>query len=795
MMSAITTRSRIAVRTAALATLLLMTGASAVAQRIYHRGWIDFNKNGKMDVYENPHAPIDDRVADLVAQMTTEEKTCQLATLYGSGRVLRDALPTDGWSREVWRDGIGNIDEEHNGIGRFGSQYAYPYSRHVEALHTIQRWFVEHTRLGIPVDFTNEGIRGLCHDRATYFPNQTGQGCTWNRQLIRRLAEAEGTEADLLGYTNIYAPILDVARDPRWGRCVESYGEDPYLVGELGRQAVLGLQAHRLVATPKHFAVYSIPVGGRDGGTRTDPHVAEREMRTLFLEPFRKAIAEAGALGVMSSYNDYDGEPITGCRRFLTDILRRAWGFRGYVVSDSEALEFLYTKHHVAATYEDACAMAVNAGLNIRTNFTQPAEYIAPLRQAVAHGKISMATLNERVAEVLRVKFMLGLFDTPYRGDARAAEATVHSAAHQALALEAARQSMVLLKNDSALLPLSPRLARVAVVGPLADARPISRYGPANAPVVSVVDGVRQLMPRAQVTYAKGCAVRDPHYPESEVTDFAMTPAERQMMDTAVQAARQAEAVIVVLGDDDQTVGEGNSRTTLNLPGRQEQLLREVVATGRPVVLVLMAGRPTTINYAARHVPAIINANFPGERGGQAVAEVVFGAYNPGGRLTMTVPRTVGQVPYAFPFKPGADVANKSSLWGSLFPFGHGLSYTRFSYSDMRCSRHTLAPTDSVTVSVRVTNVGPRAGDEVVQLYMRDELSTVTTYTQVLRGFERVSLAPGASTTVSFTLTPADLALWDRNMRFTVEPGDFTLMVGASSADIRLRDTITVVTQ
>ena len=777
---------------AVAAWMAVAAADTACAQNIYHRGWIDLNKNGRMDVYENPKAPVEERVADLLAQMTMEEKTCQLATLYGSGRVLADALPTDGWKREVWRDGIGNIDEEHNGIGKFGSQYAYPYRRHVDAKHAVQRWFVEHTRLGIPVDFTNEGIRGLCHDRATYFPNQTGQGSTWNRRLIRRIADAEAAEAYALGYTNIYSPILDIAQDPRWGRCVESYGEDPYLVGQLGAQMVQGLQARRLVSTPKHFAVYSIPVGGRDGGTRTDPHVGEREMRTLYLYPFYKAIAEAGALGVMSSYNDYDGDPITGSHRFLTDILRRAWGFRGYVVSDSEALEFLYTKHHVAASYEDACALAVNAGLNVRTQFTQPSEYITPLRQAVAHGKISQAVLDERVAEVLRVKFWLGLFDNPYRGDGREAERVVHSEAHRQLALEAARQSMILLKNDSLLLPLSPAVRRIAVVGPNADAHPRSRYGPANAPVVSVLEGIRGRMPQAVVTYAKGCDVRDAHYPESEAEDYAMTAAERQMMDSAICAAREADVVVAVLGDDDQAVGEGNSRTTLNLPGRQDQLLRELCQTGRPVVLVLMAGRATTINYAARYAGAIVSANFPGERGGEAVAEVLLGDYNPAGRLTVTIPRTVGQIPYAFPFKPGSDVPNKSSLWGCLYPFGHGLSYTHFAYSQMRCSRHTLAPTDSVEVSVRVTNDGLRAGDEVVQLYLRDEVSSVTTYTQVLRGFERIHLQPGESREVRFVLHPADLALWDRDMHFAVEPGDFTLMVGASSKDIRVTDRITV---
>ena len=411
----------------ALLVAVIPESAELGARGIYRKGWIDFNKNGRMDVYENPAAPVEERVADLLSQMTIEEKTCQMATLYGSGRVLEDALPTEGWKDRIWKDGIGNIDEEHNGIGKAGTEYSFPYTRHVDAKHQIQRWFVEQTRLGIPVDFTNEGIRGLCHDRATYFPSQSGQGATWDRNLIRRIGEAEAAEADALGYTNIYSPILDICQDPRWGRAVECYGEDPFLVGELGRNMIEALQDKRLVSTVKHFAVYSIPVGGRDGKTRTDPHVAPREMRTLYLEPFRVAFEEAGALGTMSSYNDYDGEPVTGSHYFLTELLRDTYGFRGYVVSDSWAVEYIQTKHAVEPTYEDAIARAVNAGLNIRTCFDAPEVYIEPLRRAVAEGKITMETIDSRVADILRVKFWLGLFDNPYRGDGALAESIVHS--------------------------------------------------------------------------------------------------------------------------------------------------------------------------------------------------------------------------------------------------------------------------------------------------------------------------------------------------------------------------------
>lgn len=669
-------------------TFLFCTPISGgIPDGIYHKGWIDFNKNGKMDLYENPKAPLEDRVQDLLSQMTLEEKTCQMATLYGSGRVLKDALPQNNWKTEVWKDGIGNIDEEHNGLGAFKSEYSFPYAKHVNAKHTIQRWFVEKTRLGIPVDFTNEGIRGLCHDRATYFPAQCGQGATWNKKLIARIGEVEAKEAVALGYTNIYSPILDIAQDPRWGRCVETYGEDPYLVGELGKQMITSLQKYNLVATPKHFAVYSIPIGGRDGKTRTDPHVAPREMRTLYIEPFRMAFQEAGALGVMSSYNDYDGEPITGSYHFLTEILRQEWGFKGYVVSDSEAVEFISNKHKVADTYEDGIAQAVNAGLNIRTHFTPPADFILPLRKAVDNGKISQETLDKRVAEILRIKFRLGLFDNPYRGNGKQAEQIVHSKEHQAVSLEAARQSLVLLKNETNLLPLSKSIRSIAVIGPNANEQTqlICRYGPANAPIKTVYQGIKELLPHTEVIYKKGCDIIDPHFPESEILDFPKTAEEVQLMEEAIRAAKQAEVVVMVLGG-----------------------------------------------------------------------------------------------------KPGSDESSSTSVYGALYPFGHGLSYTTFTYSDLHISPSHQGVQGDIHVSCKIKNTGKIKGDEVVQLYLRDEISSVTTYTKVLRGFERISLKAGEEQTVHFRLRPQDLGLWDKNMNFRVELGSFKVMLGASSTDIRL---------
>ena len=756
---------------------------------IYKKGWIDFNKNGVMDVYEDPSAPLEARVKDLLSQMTMEEKTCQMATLYGSGRVLKDSLPTEQWKNEIWKDGIANIDEQANGLGKFGSSLSYPYVNSVENRQAIQRWFVEQTRLGIPVDFTNEGIRGLCHDRATMFPAQCGQGATWNKELIGEIAKVTAEEAKALGYTNIYSPILDIAQDPRWGRVVECYGEDPFLVGELGKRMIKGLQQEGLVATPKHFAVYSIPVGGRDAGTRTDPHVAPREMRTLYIEPFRKAFCEAGALGVMSSYNDYDGEPITGSYHFLTEILRHEWGFKGYVVSDSEAVEFLYSKHNVAADAVDGAAQVVNAGLNVRTNFTLPENFIRPLRQAISEGKVSMQTIDSRVADVLRVKFGMGLFDNPYKGDAKHPEKVVHSKEHQAVSMRAALESIVLLKNENNILPLSKDLKKVAVIGPNADEvqNLICRYGPANAPIKTVYQGIKEYLPDAEVRYAKGIDIIDKYFPESELYEVPLDQEEQAMMDEAVALARESDIAIMVLGGNEKTVREEYSRTNLDLCGRQEKLLQAVYATGKPVILLLVDGRAATINWAERYIPGIVHAWFPGEFMGDAVAQVLFGDYNPGGKLAVTFPRSVGQIPFAFPFKPGSDSKGFVRVTGTLYPFGYGLSYTTFAYSDLKIENPVIGVQGSVKLSCKVKNTGKIAGDEVVQLYLHDEMSSVTTYVKVLRGFERIHLEPGEEKVIDFVLTPQELGLWNKDNHFVVEPGTFAVMVGSSSQDIRLQ--------
>ena len=761
-------------------------------KNIYHSGWIDLNKNGRMDVYENPKIDIERRITDLLSQMNLEEKTCQTATLYGYNRVLKDELPTPEWKKQIWKDGIANIDEHLNGWGPGSkSVYATDLEKHVWAMNEVQRFFIEETRLGIPVDFTNEGLRGVAFPVATSFPSQSGLAHTWDTELVREVGRITAREARALGYTNIYAPTLDVARDQRWGRVEDTYGEDPYLSSKLGVEMVKGLQENNAVAsTAKHFAVYSVGKGAREGQARTDPQVSPREVENILLPPFIAVIKEAGLLGVMSSYNDYDSVPVTGSSYWLTQRLRKEFGFKGYVVSDSAAVEYLYNKHAVAADMKDAVRQSIMAGLNVKTNFTRPEDFILPLRELVKEGKVPMQTLDERVRDVLRVKFTVGLFDRPYIEDANRTRTIVNSAEHQAVALRAARQSLVLLKNDRDVLPLSKKLRSVAVIGPNADDQSLTqyRYGPSAVQSVTVRQGIQNLLGSSvKVNYAKGCDVVTERWPETEVLPEPLTSQEQREIDEAVEAAKVSEVAVVVLGDSRRTVGESASRTSLDLPGRQLELVQAVYATGKPVVVVLLNGRPLSINWVNKHVPGIIEGWFPGAHGGTAIAEVLFGDYNPSGKLTMTFPKTVGQIPFNFPTKPNAQwEGEKSRVNGALYYFGHGLSYTKFTYSNLKIHPTRQKANGLVTVTLDVKNTGSREGVEIVQLYTRDLVSSVTTYEKNLRGFSRVNLRPGETKTVTFTLNPSDLSLWDRNMKFVVEPGTFRVMVGASSEDIRL---------
>ena len=808
-----------------VATLLLGSGTLLSAQKtakipayykpakseMYHKGWIDFNKNGIKDIYEDPAATLDARIENLLQQMTLEEKTCQMVTLYGYKRVLKDALPTPEWKQMLWKDGIGAIDEHLNGFQQWGlppsdNENVWPASRHAWALNEIQRFFVEDTRLGIPVDFTNEGIRGVESYKATNFPTQLGLGHTWNRELIRQVGLITGREARMLGYTNVYAPILDVGRDQRWGRYEEVYGESPYLVAELGIEMVRGLQHnHQVAATAKHFAAYSNNKGAREGMARVDPQMPPREVENIHIYPFKRVIREAGLLGVMSSYNDYDGIPIKGSYYWLTTRLRKEMGFRGYVVSDSDAVEYLYTKHNTAKDMKEAVRQSVEAGLNVRCTFRSPDSFVLPLRELVKEGGLSEEVINDRVRDILRVKFLIGLFDAPYQTDLAGADDEVEKEANEAVALQASRESIVLLKNTDNTLPLNiDKIKKIAVCGPNADEEgyALTHYGPLAVEVTTVLEGIREkAQGKAEVLYTKGCNLVDAHWPESEIMEYPLTPDEQTEIDRAAANARQADVAVVVLGGGQRTCGENKSRTSLELPGHQLKLLQAVQATGKPVILILINGRPLSVNWADKFVPAILEAWYPGSKGGTAVADILFGDYNPGGKLTVTFPKTVGQIPFNFPYKPASQIdggknpgpdGNMSRINGALYPFGYGLSYTTFEYSDLEITPKVITPNQKATVRLKVTNTGKRAGDEVVQLYTRDILSSVTTYEKNLAGFERIHLKPGESKEIVFTLDRKHLELLNADMKWTVEPGEFAIMAGASSEDIRLNGILTV---
>ena len=538
---------------------------------------------------------------------------------------------------------------------------------------------------------------------------------------------------------------------------------------------------------------------------RVDPQMSPREVENIHIYPFKRVIREAGMLGVMSSYNDYDGIPVQGSYYWLTTRLRGEMGFRGYVVSDSDAVEYLYTKHGTAKDMKEAVRQSVEAGLNVRCTFRSPDSFVLPLRELVKEGGLSEEVINDRVRDILRVKFLIGLFDAPYQTDLAGADREVEKEENEAIALQASHESVVLLKNADELLPLDINSTKkIAVCGPNANEEgyALTHYGPLAVEVTTVLEGIQEKTKgKAEVLYTKGCDLVDAHWPESEIIDYPLTDDEQAEIDKAVENARQADVAVVVLGGGQRTCGENKSRTSLDLPGRQLQLLQAIQATGKPVVLILINGRPLSINWADKFVPAILEAWYPGSKGGTALADILFGDYNPGGKLTVTFPKTVGQIPFNFPCKPSSQIdggknpgptGNMSRINGALYPFGYGLSYTTFEYSDLDITPRVITPNESATVRLKVTNTGKRAGDEVVQLYIRDVLSSITTYEKNLAGFQRIHLEPGEAQELSFTIDRKHLELLDADMKWVVEPGDFVLMAGASSEDIRLNGTLTV---
>jgi len=731
--------------------------------------------------------PVEERVSDLLSRMTLEEKLAQLGGIW-----VFELLDGMTFSEEKAEPLLGN------GIGqitRLGGATSLEPAASAQLANRIQTFLVEHTRLGIPAMVHEECCSGYLARGATCFPQIIGLASTWEPELAEQMTSVIRTQMRAAGGHQGLAPVLDVARDPRWGRVEETFGEDPYLISRMGVAYVRGLQGEDLsrgvVATGKHFVGYSVS----EGGLNCAPvHLGTRELHEVFLAPFEAAIREAKLASIMNAYHELDGFPCGGSRELLTEVLRNQLGFDGIVVSDYFAVRQLFDFHQVARDQGAAAAMALEAGIDVELPNTEC--YGQPLLQAVQSGAVSETLIDQAVVRVLRIKFLLGLFENPYV-DAERVAGVFDTSEQRALAREIARQSIVLLKNEGNLLPLSKDVSSIAVIGPNGDSirNLLGDYAyPAHVelmmganpdlyvPMVSVLGGIRRAVtPQTQVTYAQGCDVTD----ESQA-GFA----------EAVEIARQAQVAVVVVGDKsgltpDCTSGETRDRADLGLPGVQEELVRAIHATGTPVVVVLINGRPLSVPWIAEHVPAIMEAWLPGEEGGAAVAEVLFGDANPGGKLPITFPRSVGQVPIYYGHRPSG---GRSNWYGDyvelsaspLFPFGHGLSYTHFEFENLRIQPQQVPAEGEVEISLDVRNAGERSGDEVVQLYTHTPSSHVTRPVKELKGFKRVRLAAGEKRTVTFTLAVSQLGFYDRSMQFVVEPGTIEVMVGSSSDDVRL---------
>jgi beta-glucosidase len=707
-------------------------------------------------VYKQAGLPVELRVRDLVSRMTVEEKARQLDMYRGvSPSVQEDAQKA---ADEIKAHGF-RPEEAEKTWGRLGAGSIHDLYGTPALNNAIQSWMMKNSRLGIPVLFAEEGLHGF--STGTIFPAQINLAATWNPQLARQTGAAIAAEARATGVDMLFAPVLDLARDPRWGRIEEDFGEDPYLTGQMGLAYVEGLQGdslatdHTVVAEPKHFAGHGSP----ESGTNTSPaHYGERELRTIMLKSFEPSFRQGHAMATMAAYHEIDGIPVTADPFLLKTILRQEWGFRGFVLSDLGAIERLYGAHHVAASPKDAVVMAINSGVDMQFYDFDHQTFQNAIIDGIRDGSLSPVALDRAVSDVLRVKFELGLFDHPLVDPAL--NAKVHRAqAHLDISLQSALQSMTLLKNEGHLLPLSKGLKRIAVIGPNATVARYGDYAPEPDPAAhnDLFSAIRQLLPQARLSYADGKDIPQ-----------------------AVALAGDADVAILALGERPGISGEGADRSNLDLPDNQEALLEAIVATGKPAVLVLQNGRPLTIGWAREHVPAILEAWYPGEFGGKAIAMTLFGDNNPGGHLTVSFPRSTGTLPDYYNFDPSKNHNYVDGDDTPVFPFGFGLSYTTFRFDNLHLQAPVLGGS-SLVVTLNVTNTGAVAGDEVAQLYVRQDVSSVETPARSLKGFSRIHLRPGETKTITFEVPQSDLAIWNAEHKWVVEPGSFTLWVGDSS--------------
>lgn len=747
--------------------------------------------------YRNASLSVKERLQDLLARMTLAEKAAQMTCV---------------WQQKMTKllDESGNFDlaraREHfghgNGLGQVGRPSDAGGGKNprqtAELTNAIQKFFVEESRLGIPVVFHEECLHGQAAVDATSFSQPIGLGATFDPDLVERLFTMTAAEARSRGTHQALTPVVDVARDPRWGRVEETYGEDPYLVAQLGVAAVRGFQGDgtfrdkdRVIATLKHFAAHGQP---ESGNNCAPVNISERVLRETFLSTFKEALDRGGAISVMASYNEIDGVPSHASRWLLRDVLRKEWGFTGYVVSDYYAIRELAERpelygHHVAQDGKEACRLAVQAGVNIE--LPEPDCYLH-LVESVEDGTLAESDLDELVAPMLEYKFRLGLFEDPYVNPA-VAELIVGCDEHRQLALEAARKTITLLKNDGATLPLDmKKIKTLAVIGPNADRELLGGYSGRPKHRSTVLDGIRaRVGAEVQVLYHEGCKITiGGSWQQDEV--FPNDPAEdRRTIPEAAKLAARADAVVLCIGGNEQTSREawmGNhlgDRANLEMVGLQDELVDAIAATGKPIIAVVFNGRPLSIRNVAEKAAAIFECWYLGQESGIAVAEALFGDSNPGGKLPITIPRSVGHIPAYYNYRPSARRGYLFDNVSALFPFGLGLSYTTFAFGSPRLEKDTIDRDESTQLVVDVTNTGSRAGDEVVQMYVRDLVSSVTRPVKELKGFARITLAPGETRTVRLAITPDRLAFWNIDKQYLVEPGEFAIMVGPNSVDLQ----------
>ncbi len=744
---------------------------------------------------------IDEKVENLLSKMTLEEKISQLKArwlmpwdplfnlfkdvppdkkgkitdliflTFFADREVSDVV-TSTYVREHWRE---LLEKEKYGLGMLSIILRSFTPREAVELHNeIQKFILEKTRLKMPVIIHDEGLHGCIATGCTIFPQSIALASTWNPELVEKIGAAIGKETRAHGIHQILSPTINIARDPRCGRTEETYGEDPYLASAMAVAFIRGVQSQKVVCTPKHFAANFVGDGGRDSNAI---HFSERLLREIYFQTFKAAVKNAGALSIMAAYNSTDGVPCSCNKWLLTDILRKEWGFKGFVVSDYWSVAGLIMLHRVAETKIEAAKKALEAGLDFELPESDCFEHLLSL---VKEGKISEKTIDEEVRCVFRVKFWLGLFENPFI-DSKYAEKMCDCEEHRILALEAARQGIVLLKYDG-ILPLTKNLRSVAVLGPNAAVMRLGGYSGYGVKVVSPLEGIKNKLPKsAKLHYAEGCS---------------LTGTSKEGFEKAIKAAKNSDAAILFMGNSaPETEGEQRDRCNLDLPGVQEDLIKEVCDTGTPVIVVLINGSAITMTKWIEDAHAVVEAWYLGEEGGNAIADVLFGDYNPGGKLPITFPKTVGQLLLYYNPKPSGRVYDYVDLREKqpLFPFGYGLSYTEFEYSDLRTTPEKISPNGKVKVEVDIKNVGKHKGDEVVQLYLHDVFATAARPLKELKGFRRITLEPGEKRRVEFIISSEDLAFYDADMNLIVESGTVEVMVGSSSEDIRLRGTFEVI--